>query len=187
MKNIHICLTGCSSVGKTTLINALASCYPDFKVQRESVRYLKNNYGLDFRSGNEGLQLSLLHLQTKYLMTPGEFFLDRSSLDSWSYTKYYKSLGLCDIPAPVMTYLEDESKYNMRNLVDLIIFLRPGDFEAVEDGTRIVDSNYRNDTDKMMEKVIKDWDLEDKVIEPHGTIEERITFCKPYIEKLINS
>lgn len=186
MENIKICFTGCSSVGKTTLINALASCYPEFNVQRESVRYLKDNYGMDFRSGNIGLQLALLHLQTKFLMKPGKYLLDRSSLDSYAYTFFYKSHHQCDIPASVLTYLREESEYNMRNFVDLIIFLRPGDFKAVEDGIRITETTYRKETDAAMEKLIKEWGLEDKIIEPHGTVEERIDFCKPYIDKLIN-
>lgn len=185
MKNIHISLTGVACSGKTTLMNALAKEYPEFKVQNESVRYLKNQYGMDFRSGNAALQLSLLHLQTKYLLTPGYYLLDRSSVDSWSYTQYYKDRGQSDIESNVLKYVEDESKHNAQELIDLIIYLRPGDFKLVEDGVRITDKDYIRDTDLEMEKTIKKWGLENKVIEPHGSVEERVEYCKKYIDELI--
>ena len=65
---INISLTGASSVGKSTLINVLREEFRDFTVQTESVRYLKDKYGLDFRSGDTALQLALLNLQTNLLL-----------------------------------------------------------------------------------------------------------------------
>ena len=185
MNNIHICFTGACCVGKTTLINILGEEYKDFTIQRESVRYLKDKYGLDFHSGDVGLQLALLHLQTKFLMTPGKFLLDRSSLDSFAYSLYYKGKGNSSIPANVFTYLEEESRKNMQERIDLIVFLRP-EIPLIPDGTRILDKDYQMETDAIMENLIEEWNLQEKVIQPHGSAIERALFVKKKIDELLS-
>ena len=181
---INISLTGASSVGKSTLINVLREEFRDFTVQTESVRYLKDKYGLDFRSGDTALQLALLNLQTNLLLTPGNFFLDRSCLDSFSYLRFYRSKNNSDVPASAYSFIEDTSKRYAQEFIDLVIFLRP-EFPAVEDGTRITDEDYRKETDEIIAQTIKEWGLENKTIIPHGSVIERAMYCKPYIEKLI--
>lgn len=182
---INISITGCSSSGKSTLINVLREEFRDFTVQTESVRYLKDKYGLDFRSGDTALQMALLNLQTNLLLTPGNFFLDRSVVDSFGYLRYYRLLSNSDVPASAYSFIEDTSKRYAQDYIDLIIFLRP-EFPAVEDGIRITDENYRKETDEEIAKIIKEWGLENKTIIPHGSVIERAMYCKPYIERLIN-
>mgnify|MGYP004636869731 FL=1 len=182
--SLHIAFSGACCVGKTTLINILSEEYKDFTIQRESVRYLKDKYGLDFRSGDTGLQMALLHLQTKFLMSSGKYLLDRTSLDSLAYSRWYKAQGNSDIPSNVFAYMEEESKKNLIERVDLVIFLRP-EIPLIADGTRIVDKEYQLGTDKIMEDIIKECGIENKVIQPHGTPIERALFCKKYIDELI--
>lgn len=184
MSDIKICLAGCSSVGKTTLINVLREEFKDFTVQTESVRYLKTKYGLDFRSGDTALQMALLTMQTNLLSSPGNFLLDRSTPDSYSYLRYFLERGKSDIPASALQFITDVSKEYAQKYIDLIIFLRP-EFPVVEDGVRITDEDYRRDTDLQIEQTIKDWGLEDRTITPHGSVIERAMYCKPFIEKLI--
>ena len=186
MKGKKIIFTGATSVGKSTLINALSKEFPEIKVQTESVRYLKNKYGLDFRSGDTALQLALLQLQTKILMDDSTYFCDRSSLDSLSYTSYYMKKGNSDISPNVYDFLYTESKNNMLKYADLIIYLAPGEFDIVDDGVRIVDNEYQYETHLEMERFIKEFGLENKVIRPKGSVEERVNFCKKYIEELLN-
>lgn len=184
-KGIKIELLGAACSGKTTLINALASEYPEFKIQDESVRYIKKKYGISFANGDADIQLSLLCLQLKYANNPEDYLLDRSTTNSYSYLNFYRKKGESDIPASVFSFIEDESRKNSQENIDLIIFLRPGDFPIVEDGTRITDPDYIRGTDEEMSNLIKEWGLEDKTIEPHGSVAERVAFCKPYIDKLI--
>lgn len=184
-KGIKISLVGTACTGKTTLLNALASVYPEFKIQNESVRYIKKKYGIDFKSGDTGLQLAVLELQTRFSSNEYDYLLDRSPVDSYSYTKYYRNLNNSDMPANVYQFLQDESKRNAIENIDLFIFLRPGEFPVVEDGTRITDPQYLIDVDRIMEETIKEWGVEGKTIQPHGSIIERVEFCKPYIDKLI--
>jgi nicotinamide riboside kinase len=185
MRGKKIILTGATSVGKSTLINALSKEFPEIKVQTESVRYLKDKYGLDFRSGDTALQLALLQLQTKILMDESDYFCDRSSLDSLSYTSYYRKKGNSNIDDNVYEFLYNESKNNMLKYADLIIYLAPGEFDIVEDGVRIVDNEYQYETHLEMEHFIKEFGLEDKVIRPRGSVEERVNFCKKHIEDLL--
>ena len=185
-KGIKIELLGAACSGKSTLINALASEYPDFKIQGESVRYLKNKYGISFKDGNADVQMGILCLQLKYANNTENYLLDRSTTNSFAYLNYYKERGESDIPASVFSFIEDESKKNSQENIDLIVFLRPGDFPVVEDGTRITDPDYIRETDAEMAKIIRDWGLENKTIEPHGSVKERVEFCKPYIDKIIH-
>lgn len=183
-KGIKIVFSGASSVGKSTLINVLREEFRDFTVQTESVRYLKNKYGMDFRSGDTALQMALLTMQTNLLISPGNFFLDRSLDNSFAYCSYYRDRNQSDIPESAFRFIEDVSKEYAQKYIDLIIFLRP-EFPVVEDGVRITDDDYRRDTDLAIEKTIIDWGLEDRTITPHGSVIERAMYCKPFIEKLI--
>lgn len=184
-KGIKISLVGTACTGKTTLLNALASVYPEFKIQNESVRYIKKKYGIDFKSGDTGLQMAILDLQTRFSSNEYDYLLDRGPVDSYSYTKYYRNLNNSDMPANVYQFLCDESKKNATENIDLFIFLRPGEFPVVEDGTRITDEKYLLDVDRLMEETIKEWGLEGKTIQPKGSVIERVAFCRPYIDKLI--
>ena len=186
-KGIKIEFLGAACTGKTTLINALASEYPNFKIQTESVRYIKNKYGIDFKSGDTDVQMAVLALQLKYGNNPEDYLLDRSSSNSQSYVEYFRKRGECNMTPAVYQFIYDEGKRNAQENIDLIIYLKPGEFPIVPDGTRITDPDYIRETDEEMEATIKAWGLEDKVIRPTGTVRERVTFCKPYIDKLINA
>lgn len=187
MKGIKIEFLGPACVGKTTLINALASEYPEFKIQTESVRYIKNKYGIDFKTGDTDVQMAVLALQLRYGNNPENYFLDRSSTNSQSYINYYKKRNECNMTPAVSQFIYDEGKKNAKENIDLIIYLKPGEFPVVEDGTRITDHDYIWETDAEMENLIKEWQLEDKVIRPTGSVVERVQFCKKYIDKLLAS
>lgn len=187
MKGLKIEMLGAAGVGKTTLINALASEYPDFKIQTESVRYIKNKYGIDFKSGDTDVQMAVLALQLRYGNNPYDYLLDRSSTNSQAYINYYKKRGECDMTPAVFQFIYDEGKRNAQENIDLIIYLKPGEFPIVNDGVRVTNPDYIKDTDEEMEALIKEWDLESKVIRPTGSVVERVNFCKKYIDDLIKN
>ena len=182
---MKVVITGAACTGKTTLANSLTNQYGTFSTPLETVRVLDKLYKMDFTNGNASLQLAALQLDTKLLLDKNNYFLDRSCIDGFVYTSYYKKLGRCDMDEATFRFYEDECRTNMQNYVDLIIFLRFNEIPIVDDGFRVTELSYLQETDKLAEETIKRWNLEGKTITPHGdNIEERIKFCKKYLERL---
>lgn len=175
--DFKIAFTGAQCTGKTTLMHALIR-HPEieknnYHIQTESVRYLKDTYGLNIYSGNEIIQLSVLGMQIENSMQSGNWLLDRIGVDSYSYLCYYHERKNPEIDAKVKQLIFDTSKRIVNNYVDLIVFLRP-EFPIIKDGVRVADPQQQKDVDAIMCQTIKDFGVEDKTITPQGSVEERV-------------
>lgn len=180
---MKICATGAQGVGKTTLINALHKHFPDFKIQSESVRYIIKKYGFDIHSAEAEFQMALLNWQTKDVLSEGNMFLDRSFIDSLSYTKYYFDKGESTLSKAGMDYIYDMSKEYTKKYMDFILFIRP-EFKLVPDGVRIVDNTQQLEVDKIMENLIKEFKVDYKVFSPTGSVKNRVLEVEKEFSKL---
>ena len=187
MRGLKILLTGSACTGKTTLGRALCDLYPQFSIPNEAVRSLCDSYQFDFANGNTGLQLAILHYETLLMFDENNYIGDGCILNSRAYTTYYRDHGKCDMDDSTYRFYCDASRDILRKNVDLIIFCRSGEIPIVEDGFRITDSQYIDEVDRINEELILKMGLKDKTIVPKGPVEERVAFCKPYIEKLLKS
>lgn len=184
-KGKKIILAGGACTGKTTLGKALCKVYPQFIIPLETVRNLCDRYHMDFANGNAGLQLAGLYEETKLLMDSNNYFLDGVCIGSRSYTQYYRERGKCDMDEATYAFYCDAIREQLRENADLIIFCRSGEIPIVADGFRIVDAQYTHDVDVITEELIRKMGLQDKTVIPHGSVEERVNFCKPFIDSIL--
>lgn len=183
--NLRLVFSSSQCTGKTTLINAIKKKYPIFGVQREPIRgILKDKEKVNY--ADDSVQLRILSNQRDYLLYNKFVLADRSCLDSFVYTDLLRSEGKSDIDDKTFSFIKEESKIIMQSgFVDQIVFL-PIEFDIIDDGFRTVDKDQQYKVQSLMEKYIKDWGLEYKVISPRGSVEERLDFVSRYIDPFLN-
>lgn len=169
---MRIAFCGAQGTGKTTLINYIhEELLPGYIKQSESVRYLKDTFGFDIYSGNIELQLALLTWQTKALLSNTNILLDRSVIDSTTYMMYYHEQNNPRIPDSVRKFIITQA-VDLASSLDLIVFLKP-EFDLEADGVRVVDVEQQKEITERMAVFIQISGIEEKVIIPTGSVEER--------------
>lgn len=172
--------------GKTTLINALKEKYKIFNIQKEPVRGLiKNKDKVNF--ADDKIQLSILSKQRNYILDNDYVLQDRSPLSSFSYTKYLRSKGLSNINDSFYRFIEEESKLILQSdLIDYIVVL-PIEFPLIDDGFRTLSYEQQSEIQEIINNQIKSWGIEDKVLRPSGSVDERVEFLSRYIDLKIKN
>lgn len=148
---MRIAFSGVQCTGKTTLINAMTEMkmFKNFQVIKESVRSLKaKGYQIN-EDGNDDTQLAVMNAHIMNLI-PDNTIIDRCSLDGLCYSEYSYNHGkvtedTLNFCRKVWELTQDE--------YDIIFYLRP-EFDMVEDGTRSVNSEFRDETLNIFEKHI---------------------------------
>lgn len=169
---MRISFTGAQGVGKSTLIEAVAPHFPDYHIQRESVRYMVKKYGFDIQSADPTLQLAVLNLQTKSILGYEDILLDRSVIDSTAYMLYYHRRKNPEVPQAIMDLVMDTSK-ELAQKLDYIVFMQP-EFDLVDDGFRVLDVDQQKEINDIMKGLIETFDVSHKVIWVRGSVEERV-------------
>ena len=83
-------------------------------------------------------------------------------------------------------FIVEESRVVLQSaFVDMIILV-PIEFEMKDDGYRKVDPEYQKRVQDMMEYYVEKYDLGYKTVRPRGTVEERLNFLRPKIDRLID-
>lgn len=185
MNALKILIVGGACTGKTTLAQAIVKKYPMFQAPPESVRTLCVDYNYHIDNGNTPIQMSILALEASRASDNKNYILDSCLLGSRAYTDYYKRRGLSDIEGDAYRFYCDYTTSLMKQFIDLIIFLRAGEFEVVGDGFRIIDEDYVKEVDSIIDDLIIANNLQDKVITCSGSVEERLEQCSVAIDRLL--
>ena len=182
--HIRITVSGAQGTGKTTLINALKKVYPFFDIQKEPVRsVIKKKENVNFADKEK--QLIILEKQRNFLQDNIAVLTDRCPLDSLSYTKMLRDEGLSNIDDELFEYIWQQSAGILESdLIDIMILL-PIEFPLIDDGFRVMDDKQQKKVQRIMEDYATEFLLGDTIIVPHGSVEERVEFCKEYIDKLL--
>ena len=106
----------------------------------ESTRTVKS-YGFEINEeGTDVTQLAILSFHLKTLLEPGHLVLDRGMLDVLVYTE-----NLVDIEDKTGKYIEDTFTQVKNEYTHVVYF--PIEFNAVEDGVRSVNEEWRRKVD----------------------------------------
>ena len=136
---MKIGFVGTVSVGKTTLVNALAELpqFKDYKIATERSKYLRD-LGIPLNTD------STLKGQTVFLaervseLFNEDLITDRTIIDVMSFTQCAKSIHQVD------KISFEEYARNFINEYDYIIYVSPEGVEIEDNGIRTIDAEYRD-------------------------------------------
>jgi GTPase SAR1 family protein len=167
---MKIGLVGTVSVGKTTLVNALAELpqFKDYYFATERSKYLRDlGIPLNTDSTLKG-QTMFLAERVSELMRD-KLITDRTVIDVMAFTNASKSIKQGN-----KTSFEEYAR-NFINEYDYIFYVSPDGIEIEDNGVRETNAEYRDLIDFTIKHIIKNYSHRIKNIHTiSGTTEERI-------------
>ena len=167
---MKIGLCGTMSVGKTTLVNALAELpeFKDYNFRTERSKYLMEmGIPLNTDSTTKGQAVFLAERASELMQE--NIITDRTIIDVMAFAKASQS----------MNYLDAQEFCNfastMLNEYDYIFYVSPEGVEIEDNGVRETDEKYRNTINDMINLLITQYRHKIKNLNTlAGTTEERI-------------
>jgi len=113
----------------------------------ESTRTVKS-YGFEINEqGTDTTQLAILSFHLKTLLEPGHLVLDRGMLDVLVYSE-----NLSNLEEKTIKYVKDTFKYVKDEYTHIVYF--PIEFDAVDDGVRSVNEDWRREVDRKFKQYL---------------------------------
>jgi nicotinamide riboside kinase len=137
----RLALVGASSTGKTTVYELLKNQLPKWEFVNESTRTVAR-YGFPINElGTTETQLAISSFHLEALLKPYNLILDRCYLDLVVYSRHMPGLSQSGLE-----YIEDTWKRVQDEYTHYIYF--PIEFQAIDDGERSVDEDWRKIIDQ---------------------------------------
>ena len=165
---MRIGLAGTMSVGKTTLVKAMAELpqFKDYYVATERSKYLRDlGIPLNTDSTLAGQFVFLAERASELLRE--NVLTDRTIWDVCAFTLGAKSIDEFAKRDFV------QSAMNLRNNYDLVVYVSPIGVEVEDNGVRTTDLEYRNKIDEVIKLSLGEF-KPNKLITVAGTTEQRI-------------
>jgi len=167
---MKIALSGSQSVGKTTLANKLNKHLklPYIHEVARSMINLTKEYNVDYRElkGTDHFYFQEAILNIQYMLESlyqfTGFISDRSLIDIQAYSKHYMRASY--------------------NVYDYIIYV-PIEFALEQDGIRHKGQDFQKEIDQKIQKLLKQYIPEHKIITVTGSVEERVEQVLKAIKK----
>jgi nicotinamide riboside kinase len=165
---MKIGLCGTVSVGKTTLIKALAELeqFKDYHVATERSKYLRDQ-GISLNDDSTVKGQFVFAAERSLELMRDNLLTDRTIYDVSAFTISAKSISWNDKALLVEAFL------TLRHEYDLIVYISPEGVEIEDNGVRTTDAEYRGKIDKVLVDMLKQFPPK-KLITVKGTTEERI-------------
>ena len=168
---------GTMSVGKTTLVNALAKLpeFKDYTTRTERSKYLME-MGIPLNTDSTVKGQAIFLAERAGELIQDNIITDRTIIDVMAFAKSSKS----------MNYIEanDFCKFasNMLNEYDYIFYISPEGVEIENNGVRETNADYRKTIDEAIQLLIIKYRHKIRnLIEIKGATEERIKLVKQAI------
>ena len=169
-----ISFTGAQSSGKTTLLRECKNVYqqPEWTYVNEVTRKVKRDGHSINLDGNDITQLFILNEHLNNHINNKHSILDRCILDGYVYTSCLSRRG--KVSDWVTRYACDLMNLLIDRL-DIIFYTQPEDVPLIDDGTRSVNREFRQDIINRYEDLFaQDYYWMDKVVRLSGTVEDRM-------------
>jgi len=165
---MRIGLAGTMSVGKTTLVKAMAELpqFKDYFIATERSKYLRDlGIPLNTDSTLRGQFVFLAERASELLRD--NILTDRTIWDVCAFTLGAISIGEFEKRDFV------QSAMNLRNYYDLVVYVSPIGVEVEDNGVRTTDLDYRAKIDNVIKLSLEEF-KPNKLITVEGTTEQRI-------------
>jgi nicotinamide riboside kinase len=174
---MKIGLCGTMSVGKSTLVKALAELeqFKDYYIATERSKYLRDQgIALNTDSTLKG-QLVFAAERSLELMKEN-MITDRTLYDVCAFTLSAKTIDWTS-----KVYFVD-LLMRLREEYDIVMYVSPEGVEIEDNGVRTIDAEYRNKIDVVIREILGEYPPK-KLIEVKGSTEERIQTILDILEK----
>lgn len=171
-------IIGASGVGKTTLIREIEKQFPHYVSITNVMRSFSKSHNLKLNeSASCDAQLLFFNNFLQLLLTNTEknVILDRSLLDSYTYSQHINS----PIDPFIMDYMFNICKKYMTKF-DKIFYI-PIEFNIEHDGVRSDDQGYHYRIDKSIQNNLQMLELGDRVVRVTGTVQQRLDIVKEHL------
>ena len=177
--NMKIGFTGTMSVGKTTLVKALAEL-PEFKdsyIATERSKYLRDlGIPLNTDSTMPGQLIFLAERASEVLRE--KVLTDRTVWDVSAFTMQSKSIP----DYYKQSYID--TAMTLRKEYDVVFYISPIGVDIEDNGVRTTDKDYRDQIDKEILKLLKSYPPNQLVV-LEGSTEERIKIVLETVSKYL--
>ena len=176
---MRIAISGVQCTGKTTLLNAIEQLdeFRDYKIIREVVRSMKNITINEY--GDDASQLAIADAHIRNLKYR-DMITDRCIMDCYADGMYCYNHGT--VSDGVIRRVK--GMYNdIINEYDLIVYIKP-EFALVSDGTRSVNTAFRNEVLQYFNDLVLDTAKKyHNVVTVSGSVRKRVDeFLDAYYE-----
>jgi nicotinamide riboside kinase len=165
---MKIGLAGTVSVGKSTLVKALAELeqFKDYHVATERSKYLRDQ-GILLNDDSTTKGQFVFAAERSLELMHNNLLTDRTIYDVCAFTLSAKSISYNDKIKLIESFVTIKDDY------DLIVYVSPEGVDIEDNGVRTTDAEYRMKIDFVIRGLLKEYPPV-KLIEVKGSTEERI-------------
>lgn len=159
---MRIAISGTHSVGKSTFVSDFQKSHPEYILETEPYRALRDKHNIYFADKAtqqcNSLQLNYAIDRSKLYNKDDNVIFDRCMADYIPYSEYPAEFGDTDIDESFVTSLFPLIKKTI-NYLDIIVFVPMSDdytIDLEDDGIRQTDTFYQEWVDKAFKRMYRD-------------------------------